>query len=372
MNPGKNEIRDQALQNNIKLYAEIFHIEQFLRKICYATYIAVYCVEWKRNIPENISQKIGLRRKAFRRYNYLTAESYTHPFWHITLFELQEILTSKNEVWSYFKGKTNIDKEIFIVKVGEIEYLRNIVSHGHIVEKGIFVHLESLLKYFNEIVGKFKANLGIVENSENSKIIYSPGTQSEKFDEKKEDQEEVFSYRLFKNISSQISEHVKTEIFESKDGLVVSLAWPVTKVLPDFDKLLSLVEGDTFLDYLIALSVSGDGSLIAESAIRFILNSKIKQDDKSQDSFIKYLCKNLDFKEGFYPKDPEKDLLERSLHWSNQEFYERSDELHEYFMEADEKINGFRAKCYYHPLVWDELTAGYAQGWGKELGMDKW
>lgn len=327
----KNQMKafDSILDNNLKVYKQIFHIEHLLRKMCYAAYIAIYCTKWKKHLPAKVLDKLSLRKKSNKKYDYLTDLAYDHPMWYMTLFEILLMLTEHDEVWAYFKRKSKADKRTFTLKVKELEHIRNLVSHSNLVDKSINVHFSSLYQYFSNIIDNFRSNLNFAsamegEYSKRNTSVFELKKDFEIFNEKEEKDEDFFSYRLIRNLgSNQIGiRESDSEVYVSftpyKDG---------EEIYTDLDFVLQSLSSSVLKNYLIMLLITGDNTGYFPLQTNFIINKKIKDDPSATNELISLLSNDL----------IHKDVTGLS-----------HSDRHDYMFSQARKYR-------YHPLIWEHF-----------------
>jgi hypothetical protein len=114
---------------NLKLYRELYVLEQWLRRIALAAFMARYGTRWNDAIPTEIGKNLRSRVKQLRNRVAFDTENSDNAIWCLTLDELKALLTYE-KVWSLVRNLTAFDRQELGARLDDLREIRNVVGHN--------------------------------------------------------------------------------------------------------------------------------------------------------------------------------------------------------------------------------------------------
>lgn len=143
---------------NIAIYEHVYVLEQWLRRIAYASLMAKHGPDWKGALPAELSSDLKRRLNQLRGRVHLHAENSDNAIWLLTLDELRELLVAPS-VWPMVKELTQIPKHALEYKVDELREVRNIVGHSRATTHETAVIVEAIATTLRSGIDNFKQHL---------------------------------------------------------------------------------------------------------------------------------------------------------------------------------------------------------------------
>ncbi len=143
---------------NITIYEQVYVLEQWLRRIAYASLMGKHGPAWKGALPAQLSNDLKRRLSQLRGRVHLHAENSDNAIWLLTLDELRELLVAPS-VWPMVKDLTQIPKHALEYKLDELREVRNIVGHNRATTHETAVIVDAIATSLRPGIANFKRQL---------------------------------------------------------------------------------------------------------------------------------------------------------------------------------------------------------------------
>ncbi|HEX8207642.1 MAG TPA: hypothetical protein VF587_16380 [Solirubrobacteraceae bacterium] len=143
---------------NLAIYEHIYVLEQWLRRIAYASLMAKHGPDWKAALPDQLAHDLKGRLNQLRGRVHLHAENSDNAIWLLTLEELRLLLTAQG-VWPLVKDLTQIPKRALEYKLDELREIRNIVGHSRATTRETAEIVEAIATTLRPAIDSFKQQL---------------------------------------------------------------------------------------------------------------------------------------------------------------------------------------------------------------------
>ena len=139
---------------NVAVYEQIYVLEQWLRRIAYASFMARYGTDWQQALPERLAGDLKRRLRQLSGRVHLDCENSDNAIWLLTLDELGDVLLMER-LWPTVKLLCKLPKRVLESRLYELREIRNVVGHNRAVSPntalltaGITVALASGIECF--------------------------------------------------------------------------------------------------------------------------------------------------------------------------------------------------------------------------------
>jgi hypothetical protein len=117
---------------NLISYEEIYVLEQWLRRLAYASLMARYGPAWRGALPAALTNHLKRRLRQLSGRVHLDCENSDNVIWLLTLEELREVLLAPG-TWPTVKALSGLPRSVLDVKLSELQDIRNVVGHSRAV-----------------------------------------------------------------------------------------------------------------------------------------------------------------------------------------------------------------------------------------------
>lgn len=117
---------------NLLAYEQIYVLEQWLRRLAYASLMARHGAAWRGALPARLAGDLKRRLRQLSGRVYLDCENSDNVIWLLTLEELRDVLLADG-TWPIVKSLTGLPREMLAVKLSELREIRNVVGHSRAV-----------------------------------------------------------------------------------------------------------------------------------------------------------------------------------------------------------------------------------------------
>jgi len=150
---------------NIELYEGLYVLEQWFRRIAYASLLARYGSTWRSALPTDLVMHLKKRLKQLEGRVHLQCENSNNAIWLLTLEELRVVLLAET-IWPTVKVLTGLPRGVLDGRLAEMREIRNVVGHSRATTRSTVVILHGLAQGLRPGIERFKEQLLYQENSE--------------------------------------------------------------------------------------------------------------------------------------------------------------------------------------------------------------
>lgn len=147
---------------NLNIYREIYHTEQWLRRILYASLMFTYGEAWADSIPAPLLAELKRRRGGLKGKILFDAENSSNILWLLTLDELNQLIASE-AIWPALKRYIGIPRAELYEKVNMLREIRNIIGHNRAASRITWDILSGILKSLDTAIRQFKNEVASLE-----------------------------------------------------------------------------------------------------------------------------------------------------------------------------------------------------------------
>jgi hypothetical protein len=155
MNELEFNLEMQIPKLNGEIYYAIYEVENWLRRICLASFMIKYGRNWASKIPNKVSSVILHRIEKNKDLFYLGAETDDNLIWMSMHGELRKLLFDVN-VWPVVKQLTGYNKDRFTAKLIELNDIRNVLAHNRALSKSTNTIFQGLVTSLQAGIDNFK------------------------------------------------------------------------------------------------------------------------------------------------------------------------------------------------------------------------
>ena len=142
-------------KTNSEIYRDIYHLEQWLRRIAYISMRICYGERWSEQIPLDIRRDLRARAGNLKGKILLDCDNSSNLLWLSTLEELRTLMISDPQ-WSFIKKLTGFTETDFTNKLNFLREIRNIVGHNRATTPATSFICKGHIGYFGKGIIKFK------------------------------------------------------------------------------------------------------------------------------------------------------------------------------------------------------------------------
>jgi hypothetical protein len=117
---------------NIAIYRQVYVLEQWLRRIAYATLLARHGATWEETLTGDLRSDLKRRLRQLDNRVHLDCENSGNVIWLLTLEELRGLLLAES-TWPVVKDLMGIPRRVLEEKLSEIREIRNVVGHSRAI-----------------------------------------------------------------------------------------------------------------------------------------------------------------------------------------------------------------------------------------------
>jgi hypothetical protein len=143
---------------NIEIYEQMYVLEQWLRRVAYASLMARYGSTWRATLKPGLLGELKRRLKQLDGRVYLHCENSNNAIWLLTLDELREVLLV-NATWPAVKVLTGLPRSVLDAKLDELREIRNVVGHNRATTPDTAVLVDAIAISLRPAIRCFKDQL---------------------------------------------------------------------------------------------------------------------------------------------------------------------------------------------------------------------
>lgn len=143
---------------NVIVYEQIYVLEQWLRRIAYASLMARFGSGWKQAMPGNLASDLKRRLRQLSGRVHLDCENSDNVIWLLTLEELGDVLLAK-QTWPTVRSLSQLPKRVFETRLAELREIRNVVGHNRAVSANTALLTAGIAVAFSSGIERFKTQL---------------------------------------------------------------------------------------------------------------------------------------------------------------------------------------------------------------------
>ncbi len=145
-------------KTNIEIYERLYVLEQWFRRVAYASLMARYGSNWKSALPPELLGDLKRRLKQLDGRMHLHCENSNNAIWVLTLEELRTVLLSDN-TWPTVRVLTGLPRGVVDTRLDELREIRNVVGHSRATSGNTLVVLNGLATGLTPGIERFKTHL---------------------------------------------------------------------------------------------------------------------------------------------------------------------------------------------------------------------
>jgi hypothetical protein len=141
---------------NIEIYEQVYVLEQWFRRVAYASLMARYGSNWTATLRPGLLGDLKRRLRQLDGRVHLHCENSNNAIWLLTLDELRDVLLA-DATWPAVKVLTGLPRGVLDRKLDELREIRNVVGHNRattldtaVIVKGIAISLRPAITCFKD------------------------------------------------------------------------------------------------------------------------------------------------------------------------------------------------------------------------------
>src|SRR3972149_4965577 len=143
---------------NTIIYREVYVVEQWLRRIAYASMMAKCGEKWIGAILPELYKELKSRLSGLPGRVYLDCENANNVIWLSTLEELGQLLTTES-IWPIVKVLTGYNHDFISSKIDELREIRNVIGHNRAVTQQTLTIWKGTQASIKNGIETFKSNM---------------------------------------------------------------------------------------------------------------------------------------------------------------------------------------------------------------------
>ena len=140
---------------NLVAYRRIYALENWLRRICLAAWMARHGSDWSAEIDKGLHKRLATRVDRNQKRLYLEAESHDDLIWQATHAELSDMLAA-DSVADTVERLTGFNGAFLKEELDKVREIRNLLAHNRALSATTLRILFVLLASLDRVVGTFK------------------------------------------------------------------------------------------------------------------------------------------------------------------------------------------------------------------------
>lgn len=143
---------------NLEIYEHVYVLEQWLRRIAFASLVAKFGLQWRGALPGTLAKDLKRRLQQLRGRVHLHSDDGDNAIWLLTLEELRGLLIGE-ALWPMVKDLTQLPRQVVELKVDELREVRNIVGHNRATTRETAIIVEAITVALRPGIEHFKGQL---------------------------------------------------------------------------------------------------------------------------------------------------------------------------------------------------------------------
>lgn len=139
---------------NMMIYEHVYVLEQWLRRVAYASLVATAGASWETLLPDELARRLERGVAALEDRVHLHTDTNKNIIWTMAIGQLQQVL-SLGSIAAAVRTLTGLGPALISAKLDELRVIRNIVGHNrsttdatHTIVLGIAAALEPAIYRF--------------------------------------------------------------------------------------------------------------------------------------------------------------------------------------------------------------------------------